>query len=272
MIERVLVTGATGGVGQITVAKLLEKGYQVRVLTRSAAKGEQMFAKQVEVSLGDLLDPATLPVAMTDIDALICCTGTTAFPSEKWQFQFESDASSPQRLLEWAGLLFNGDERQRKARNGPQQVDAEGVKALVAAAPRSLNRFVFVSSCGVQRKTQFPYSVLNAYGVLDAKQQGEQAIISSGLPYTIIRPGRLIDGPFTSYDLNTLLKASTDGKQGVVLGTGDTLNGQTSRIDVAAACVECLSAPSAVNKTFELINQGSRPVDLDWAALFAGLA
>lgn len=255
----------------MTTAKLLEKGYRVRVLTRSATKAEQMFAKQVEVALGDLLDPATLPTAMADIDALICCTGTTAFPSEKWQFQFESDANSPQRLLGWAGLLVNRDERQRKARNGPQQVDAEGVKALVAAAPRSLNRFVFVSSCGVERKDQFPYSVLNAFGVLDAKQEGEQAILTSGLPYTIIRPGRLIDGPFTSYDLNTLLKASTNGKQGVVLGTGDRLNGQTSRIDVAAACVECLTAPSTINKTFEIINQGSRDAALNWDALFAGL-
>jgi uncharacterized protein YbjT (DUF2867 family) len=272
MTERVLVAGATGGVGQLTTAKLLAQGYQVVALTRSLAKVEQMFAQQVEGVVGDLLDPATLPAAMTDIDVVICCTGTTAFPSEKWQFQFESEANSPQRLLEWGGLLLNGEERQRKARNGPQQVDADGVKTLVAAAPRSLHRFVFVSSCGVNRKAQFPYSALNAFGVLDAKQQGEQAIMASGLPYTIIRPGRLIDGPFTSYDLNTLLKASTDGKQGVVLGTGDQLNGQTSRIDVAAACVECLSSPNTVNKTFEIVNQGSRPTELNWEALFAGLA
>jgi nucleoside-diphosphate-sugar epimerase len=31
--ERVLVAGATGGVGQLTVAKLLEKGFPVRVVT-----------------------------------------------------------------------------------------------------------------------------------------------------------------------------------------------------------------------------------------------
>ncbi|PLZ85803.1 NmrA family NAD(P)-binding protein [Fischerella thermalis] len=33
--ERVLVAGATGGVGQLVVGKLLEKGFKVRVLTRS---------------------------------------------------------------------------------------------------------------------------------------------------------------------------------------------------------------------------------------------
>lgn len=146
-----------------------------------------------------------------------------------------------------------------------------GVSNLVAAAPRDLRRFVFVSSCGVERKDKPPYSFLNAFGVLDAKQKGETALIQSGLPYTIVRPGRLIDGPFTSYDLNTLLKATTNGKQGVVIGCGDTLTGQTSRIDVAAACVECLDGLATENKVFELVNQGARPDVIDWVALFAQL-
>lgn len=73
--------------------------------------------------------------------------------------------------------------------------------------------------CGIQRKDKFPFSILNAFGVLDAKQRGEEAIISSGLPYTIIRPGRLIDGPYTSYDLNTLLKAKTGGKSRFSIAT-----------------------------------------------------
>jgi uncharacterized protein YbjT (DUF2867 family) len=140
-----------------------------------------------------------------------------------------------------------------------------------AAAPHNLKRFVFVSSCGVLHKSQFPYSVLNGFGILDAKLKGEEAIINSGLPYTIIRPGRLIDGPYTSYDLNTLLKATTAGKYGVVLGTGDTLTGQTSRIDVAAACVECIQNPRSERKAFEIINQGQRPSAIDWETLFAQL-
>ncbi|MFN9400831.1 MAG: NAD(P)H-binding protein, partial [Dolichospermum sp.] len=102
------------------------------------------------------------------------------------------------------------------------------------AAPKNLNRFVFVSSCGILRKHQFPFNILNLFGVLDAKEKGEKAIINSGIPYTIIRPGPLIDGPYTSYDLNTLLKATTAGKLNVVLKTGDIITGDSSRIDVAA--------------------------------------
>jgi uncharacterized protein YbjT (DUF2867 family) len=262
MSDCILVTGATGGVGQLAVAKLLEKGIPVRVLARSAEKVQNMFDNQVEIAIADLRDPASLPDAMQGITHLICCTGTTAFPSDKWDF-----LETP-NFLTWGRIYFDADYRNAIARNSPEQIDAIGVSHLVNAAPRDLKRFVFVSSCGVERKDKPPYSILNAYGVLDAKQKGEAAIQQSGLPYTIIRPGRLIDGPFTSYDLNTLLRATTDGKQGVVIGTGDTLNGQTSRIDVAAACVECLNDPAALNKVFELVNQGARPTAIDWSALF----
>jgi hypothetical protein len=54
----------------------------------------------------------------------------------------------------------------------------------------------------------------------------------------------------------------------VVIGTGDRLNGQTSRIDVANACVECLTIPATANQVFEIINQGARPEALNWTELF----
>ncbi|OLT62981.1 hypothetical protein BJP37_32180 [Moorena bouillonii PNG] len=56
--DRVLVAGATGGVGQLTVAKLLDKGFQVSVLTRSAEKAQQMFDNRVEIIVGDIRYPS----------------------------------------------------------------------------------------------------------------------------------------------------------------------------------------------------------------------
>ncbi|EGJ34939.1 MULTISPECIES: NAD(P)H-binding protein [Moorena] len=56
--EKVLVAGATGGVGQLTVAKLLEKGFQVSVLTRSAEKAQEMFDNRVEIIVGDIRYPS----------------------------------------------------------------------------------------------------------------------------------------------------------------------------------------------------------------------
>ncbi|WP_315787266.1 SDR family oxidoreductase [Fischerella sp. JS2] len=263
--ERVLVAGATGGVGQLVVGKLLEKGFKVRVLTRNTAKAQKMFDDKVEIAVGDIREEATLPAAMMDVSYIICCTGTTAFPSAKWDFE-----ETP-NLVTWIKLFFNPSDAKAKAKNSPEKVDAQGVTNLVQAAPSGLKRFVYISSCGVLHKDKFPYSILNAFGVLDAKQKGEEAIINSGLPYTIIRPGRLIDGPYTSYDLNTLLKAKTEGKLGVVLGTGDKLTGQTSRIDVATACVECITNSHCERKIFEIVNTGPRPSVIDWDGLFSKL-
>jgi uncharacterized protein YbjT (DUF2867 family) len=270
--EKVLVAGATGGVGQLTVAMLLEKGFSVRALCRSAAKAEAMFNNQVEIVVGDTRNPATLPAATQNINHIICCTGTTAFPSNKWDFENSEQLNGLGSVLEWGKIYLDSAYRQSKARNRPEQIDAQGVSNLVKAAPKDLQRFVFVSSCGILRKDQPPFSILNAYGVIDAKQKGETAIINSGLPYTIIRPGRLIDGPYTSYDLNTLIKAKTGGKLAVVVGKGDTLSGDASRIDVAAACVESLNNPAAAGQVFEIVNQGKRPEVTDWSALFLSLA
>jgi uncharacterized protein YbjT (DUF2867 family) len=247
-LDKILVAGATGGVGQLVVAKLLAKDLQVCALTRTRAKAESMFEQRVEIIEGDIRESNPLKNVTKGISYIICCTGTTAFPSLRWDF------------ANWF-----------QPANSPKVVDGEGVRNLVAAAPRDLKRFVFVSSCGVLRKDQLPFNILNAFGVLDAKLIGETAIASSRLPYTIIRPGRLIDGPYTSYDLNTLLRAKTDGQKAVVLESGDRLNGEASRIDVANACVESLFHDTTVNQSFSIVNSGDRPAVTDWSQLFATL-
>ncbi|MGK7893885.1 MAG: SDR family oxidoreductase [Xenococcus sp. (in: cyanobacteria)] len=247
--DLILVAGATGGVGQLVVAKLLEKKLSVRVLSRNRSQAEKMFDNQVDIVVGDLRYPDTLTSATKDVTHIICCTGTTAFPSQRWDFV----------------NLFD-------PKNTPQAVDGEGVKNLILASPSSLKRFVFVSSCGVLRKDNFPFKILNTFGVLNAKLYGEKALEQSGLPYTILRPGRLIDGPYTSYDLNTLLRAKTDGKKAVIIGTGDTLNGETSRIDVANVCIECLNYDLTINQALDIINSGPRPELIDWQKLFQGIS
>lgn len=263
--DLVLVVGATGGVGQLVVGKLLKKDVRVRILTRNTQKATEMFGDKVETVVGDIRKSSTLNAAVENVTQIICCTGTTAFPSTRWEFDPEPN------LIDWVKIFLDADYREAKAKNTPTKVDAEGVSNLVAIAPRTLKRFVFVSSVGILRKNQAPFNILNGFGVLDAKQKGEQAIINSGLPYTIIRPGRLIDGPYTSYDLNTLLKSTTGGKLDVVIGKGDTLAGDASRIDVAAACVESIFYPSTEGQVFELVNKGTRPPVIDWEKLFSQL-
>ena len=49
---------------------------------------------------------------------------------------------------------------------------------------------MLVSSIGVERYTQFPFAVLNAFGALKYKYESEQKLVSSGLSYSIVRPGK----------------------------------------------------------------------------------
>ncbi|KAG8097266.1 hypothetical protein GUJ93_ZPchr0013g37480 [Zizania palustris] len=74
--------------------------------------------------------------------------------------------------------------------------------------PQTIKRQVLVSSIGVTRYNELPWSIMNLFGVLKYKKMGEDFVRNSGIPFTIIRAGRLTDGPYTSYDLNTLLKAT----------------------------------------------------------------
>ncbi|GJP37920.1 hypothetical protein CLOM_g22369 [Closterium sp. NIES-68] len=236
-LERVLVVGASGGVGQLCVASLLSKSLPVRALVRSVEKAEALFADApadlIQIVSADLRQPGTIsPALFTGVSAVIVCVGTTAFPSKRW----------------------DGD-------NGPEQTDYIGVKNLLAALPSTLSRIIFVSSAGVERYNQLPYNILNLFGVLKYKKMAEDLVKSSGIPYTILRPGRLTDGPYTSYDLNTLLKATAGMRKAVEVRRGsDTLSGETSRVTLAECCVQALGVKEAENEVFELLSvEGEGP-------------
>jgi hypothetical protein len=98
----------------------------------------------------------------------------------------------------------------------------------------------------------------------------------------VCRPGRLTDGPYTSYDLNTLLKATAGERRAVVIGKGyffyspafyvepfvwirslllltlphillgDKLVGEVSRLVVAEACIQALDIGSTEGQIYEI--------------------
>ena len=82
--------------------------------------------------------------------------------------------------------------------------------------------------------------------MLKYKRQSEELLMQSGLAYTILRPGRLTDGPYTSFDLNTLLQATAGTRQDIQVAAQDELNGETSRIALAGMflMLGCLCALS----------------------------
>eukprot|EP00262_Sarcandra_glabra_P002885 TRINITY_DN13286_c0_g1_i1.p1 TRINITY_DN13286_c0_g1~~TRINITY_DN13286_c0_g1_i1.p1 ORF type:complete len:350 (+),score=55.56 TRINITY_DN13286_c0_g1_i1:33-1052(+) len=243
----VLVAGGTGGVGQLVVASLLNRNIKSHVLLRDPLKGTSLFGKQDENILkvwkGDTRNPDDLDPAMFEgVTHVICCTGTTAFPSKRW----------------------DGD-------NTPERIDWEGVRNLVSALPPTIKRFVLVSSVGVTKFNELPWSIMNLFGVLKYKKMGEDFVCNSGLPYTIIRAGRLTDGPYTSYDLNTLLKATAGQRRAVLIGQGDKLVGEVSRLVVAEACIQALDIEFTQGQIYEINSvKGDGPdTELEkWKELF----
>jgi len=227
-------------------AKLLKAGYRVRALARNGStSAPAMFAGAgdgLQVVEADLRYTEQIPAGLMEgVDAVVCCTGTTAFPSKRWD-----------------------------GGNGPEATDFVAAGNLIRAAPQDLRRFVHVTSAGVERTGQLPWVILNLFGVLKYKRMSEEVLEASGLRYTIFRPGRLTDGPYTSFDLNTLLQATSGSRRALTLALTDRLALETSRVSLADAIVQSLVVPSTVGRKISMgIVEGDGPSDADaWKALF----
>ncbi|MWG35944.1 SDR family oxidoreductase [Halomarina oriensis] len=230
----VLLAGASGKTGRETLDVLLDAGLRVRALTSSPEKVETLDLQGAdEVVVGDLLDPADARRAVdgdTDddaVDVVLCTVG-----------------DSPGLRSVWATL-----------------VDGEGVTNLVdAAGAAGVERFALVSSLGVGDSEDAVPAPLRAFfdlfGILDAKERGENALRESGLTHTILRPGRL-----------TADSATED----VLVGAGGvTVAGSIPRADVARLLAAAPFTPDAANRTFEVVSRSGLDgdatglVDVDW--------
>jgi uncharacterized protein YbjT (DUF2867 family) len=69
-----LVIGATGNVGSQVVKQLLASGSKVRVFTRDAAKVAH-WGNQVEVAIGDLMQPETFAKAVAGVEGVFIMNG-----------------------------------------------------------------------------------------------------------------------------------------------------------------------------------------------------
>jgi uncharacterized protein YbjT (DUF2867 family) len=87
----ILVTGGTGALGRPVVARLLESGHKVRILSRRAAPGDDWVQ-------GDLATGAGLVQAVTGIDAIVHAGSATTQP---WKYR-ATDVVGTRRLLAMA--------------------------------------------------------------------------------------------------------------------------------------------------------------------------
>jgi uncharacterized protein YbjT (DUF2867 family) len=217
---KAFVAGATGETGRRIVQELVQRQIPVRALVRDIATARAILPVAVELVLGDVLDPSSLPTAIGDSTVILCATG--AKPS-----------LDP---------------------TGPYQVDYQGTKNLVdAAKAKDIEQFVFVSSLCVSKF----FHPLNLFWlILYWKQQAESYLKTSGLNYTIVRPGGL---------------KNDDNPNPVIMSAADTLfDGSIPRQKVAQVCVESLTSPQSRNKVLEVVSSPTA-VAKSWEELFAAV-
>lgn len=207
----VAVVGAGGNVGKL-VALRLSDSHRVRAVVRDASKVARFLDRpnielvEAQVTGASAAPGGTLERALSGAETVVACTGTTAFPTKAWSTTEEADVT-PAFLSALLAAKFDvkGALAQLDAQglNTPKNVDDEGVRAILrawgASTGSARKRFVLMSSIGVTKRSGFPFSVLNACGVLDAKAAGEEAVArdarEGGYEYTIVRPGQLFGGP-----------------------------------------------------------------------------
>ncbi|MDY7012646.1 MAG: SDR family oxidoreductase [Cyanobacteriota bacterium] len=200
---KAFVAGATGQTGRRIVKELIDHNIPVRAMVRDLEKGKTLLPPEAELVEGDVLEASSLPSAIADCTVLLCATGAT--PS----FDF----------------------------TGPYRVDYLGTQNLVKAAKaKNIEHFVLVSSLCV---SQFFHPLNLFWLVLFWKKQAEEYLQQSGLTYTIVRPGGLLN---------------EDNTDAVVVSPADTLfEGRIPRTKVAQVCISALSQLESQNQILEVV-------------------
>jgi uncharacterized protein YbjT (DUF2867 family) len=115
------------------------------------------------------------------------------------------------------------------------EVDQEGAKRLMVVSKiAKVNKFVMLSSMGADN----PEATEDLHDYMKAKQNADEFLRNSGLPYIIVRPGAL---------------NNSEGKGKIELKEKLNKKGEISKADVAETLIYALHDDAPKNSTFEII-------------------
>jgi uncharacterized protein YbjT (DUF2867 family) len=203
---KLVIFGASGQTGRLLVNQALESGHEVTVYVRREGAFET-GRKGLTIVAGQLDDPAKLEQAITGADVCISTLG--------------------------GGSL---------SKRSPELTT--GIDRIVSVMERAgVKRFIYMSSVGAGDSRYYMGPIIRLFIVgiflrvpLADHTFNEKRIASSGLQWTIIRPGGLSNGSKTGK-----LRHGSDF-------TKITGNIQISRADVAAFILEQALSTTYINK------------------------
>lgn len=137
------------------------------------------------------------------------------------------------------------------SRKGGFRLAVDFIKALPGGEETD---FVLVSCAGTPRPGWDPSS---REKILSFKRKGEAKLRNSGLGYTIIRPGPMVEEP--------------GGYKALVFDQGNRITQGISYADVADVCLKALHDPLARNKAFEVCYEYTPEAGLEMYELVAHL-
>ncbi|MBO0777927.1 MAG: complex I NDUFA9 subunit family protein [Ktedonobacteraceae bacterium] len=150
----ILITGATGYIGRHLVARLVAQGERPRCLVRDVQRAANILpVDNVDLVQGDTTQAETLPSAVQGVDTIVHAAFVTA------------------------------DRKQRPGSNY-EETNVHGTRKLVDAAQAAgVKRMIEISGLGTRPDKPGSY--------MQGRYLAEQAVIESGLDWTIIRPSVL---------------------------------------------------------------------------------
>jgi uncharacterized protein YbjT (DUF2867 family) len=207
MARTIAISGASGKTGYRIAEELLKAGETPRLLLRPSSICPESLNHCDQRRL-ELSDQAALDQALEGVDALVIATG--ARPS--------IDLTAPMRVDAW-GVQRQGESCRRL-----------GVRRILLVSSLCAGRW------------RHP---LNLFGlILVWKRIGERALETSGLDWTVIRPGGLSE------------REEQLESEGIVwTGPDQQLRDSIPRRLVAQACVEALATPASIGRILEVTSR-----------------
>lgn len=225
-----LVTGGTGLVGSHVCEVARRRGWRVRTIARPGSATGLLEELGVELTPGDLTDPAVIDAALRDVTRIVHCAAKLG----DW------GPTAAYRLVNVTALAQLLDAAQRTGR---------------------LARFVHVSSLGVypaidhygtDERTPPSTTGIDGYTLtkIEAEQLVAERIRTQQLPATILRPG-FIYGPRDRTVLPKLIERLRS-RQFAYLGSPDKVMNNTYVGHLVQAIFLALDAQEPVRDTFNI--------------------
>jgi len=193
----VLLTGASGFLGQHLASELLATGAQVRALSRRVESDRALAALGVIPVRGDVTDPESLAAAMSGIEAVFHAAADT----NTWR---PNNAAQTRTNVDGAANLLAAAK-------------AEGVSAFVHTS--SVSAYSHLVH-GTLREDVVQRGGESWINYERSKFLAEQAVRGSGLPFLVFQPSHVL-GPGDTHNWSRLIRLVDLGKlPGVPPGSG----------------------------------------------------